>query len=959
MKKSLLLALALLVALAPGAMAQTARGNVYGTVTDESGAALPGAAVSISGANIGGRSTTSGSQGDFRFLTLDPGTYKLAVSLTGFTTVNREIIVTTGVNVNLSFALKVATVEETVTVTAETPVVDAKKLGTATTLSKEELSQTPNSRDPWAVLRTVPGVMVDRVNIAGNESGQQASFVGKGSYTTDSMWNLDGVTITDAAATGASPTYFDYDAFEEISVTTGGSDVRVQTGGIGLNFVTKRGTNNFHGAVRGYFTDHKLQTSNTAGTTLATDARLKGSDKADHIDQIADYGADIGGPIVKDKLWFWVSYGKQDIRNVRTDQTKDKTVLKDYNGKINWQASDKDMVSLFYFSGEKIKEGRSPGWSGIASYQDGALFNQGGAYQDGRPHGLSKLEDNHVFSPNFFGNIKLSYYNSGFGFVPRGGLDKPAALDFVTATAIGSTYYYHTVRPQYNGNLDFNYFKPGWGGNHEFKFGFGYRQTPVTSTTGYPGDKTFAVKLDPTGGYAHVTRDSVRAYEYKYSFGYLSDTFTKDRWTFNVGVRFDQQKGGLSGSTAPGNPTFPNLLPSLTFAGGGQGVDFKDFAPRLGITYALNESRKTVLRASYARYAGQLGGGIGTYDSPLGASPSYLAFNWVDTNNDGFAQPSEIINPTVAGVAYYAFVDPANPTSVSSPNKIDANLKINHDQEVIAGIDHELFANFAIGTAFTWKKGTDISWTPRIGLTTADYTANAPVTRNGYTVQTYSPNTALVAATGGGRIETQRNGYYTQFMGVEVTATKRLSNKWFGRLAFSYNDWTEHFSDKTTAIQNPTRTDTNPGVDGGAVAPRSGGSGKGDIFYNAKWQLTAAALYQLPWDFDVSGQLYARQGYPRPIVISTSAGRDGTVRALATPNLDDTKYATLVDLDLRIAKTIKIAGSTAVVLTADCFNVLNANTVLNQVRTASSSAFNRIDELLAPRVFRFGARLTW
>ena len=150
MKRITGLVLALALVGVPGAWAQFTGGNIYGTVTDASGAVLPGTTVTLTSDRSGARSTTSGTQGDFRFLNLDPGTYKLAVGLPGFATVNREVIVTTGQNVNLSFAMKVASVEETVTVTAETPVVDTKKVGTSTTLTNEELSQTPQSRDPWS-----------------------------------------------------------------------------------------------------------------------------------------------------------------------------------------------------------------------------------------------------------------------------------------------------------------------------------------------------------------------------------------------------------------------------------------------------------------------------------------------------------------------------------------------------------------------------------------------------------------------------------------------------------------------------------------------------------------------------------------------------------------------------------------------------------------------------------------
>jgi len=152
----------LLLAALPAA-AQTAGGTVYGTVTDESGAVLPGATVTLSSEEIGSRNTVTGQQGEFRFLNIDPGPYTLSVTISGFATTRRNVTVNTGVRVAADFALKVASLEESITVTDETPVVDVKKVGTFTTLTHDELSQVPQGRDPWAVLKTVPGVLVDRV----------------------------------------------------------------------------------------------------------------------------------------------------------------------------------------------------------------------------------------------------------------------------------------------------------------------------------------------------------------------------------------------------------------------------------------------------------------------------------------------------------------------------------------------------------------------------------------------------------------------------------------------------------------------------------------------------------------------------------------------------------------------------------------------------------------------------
>ncbi len=969
MKRLLGFAVALLLVVAPAAWAQVATGSIYGTVTDESGAVLPGATISISGENIAARSTTSGSQGDFRFLNLDPGAYKLTVALTGFSTVNREVKISTGVNVNLSFGLKVATVEETVTVTAETPVVDTKKTGTSTTLSREELESVPQARDPWAVLRTIPGVLVDRVNVAGNESGQQAAFVGKGASNADNMWNLDGVNITDMAATGASPTYFDYDAFEEISVTTGGNDVKVQTGGIGLNFVTKRGTNSFHGGGRGFLTHDDLQSSNLPAElkshTLpsgAPDTRLKNPDgtfrdKADHIQQVNDYGADLGGPIVKDKLWFYGSYGVQDVRLVRLAGTRDKTKLKSYNGKINWQASSSDMVSVFYFRGQKIKEGRSPG-TGFQE-ADSFLWNQA----DEKPEaglkipGLLKVEENHIFGPNFFINAKYAYYGTGFHLAPRGGLDKPGTLDFTNRTAIGSFLLYTTPRPQHDVNIDATAFKAALGGNNEFKFGFGWRKTPVTSSTVY-GGRMLGYYFGG-GGLVNIYRDRVAKYESKYVSGYVGDTFTKGRLTLNIGARYDHQTSTNVASEAVANPDFPTLLPALKFDGHGTGATWNDISPRVGLSYALDDARKTLVRASYARYAGQLAGATGSFDNPIGAV-SYLQYYWDDINGDRLPQKNEVL--TGAGLYYFYNIDPANPGSISSVNKIDPNLKANHDNEFVVGLEHELAANVAVSAAFTYRRSDGFTWTPRNGVSRANYFPNAPVTKTNklgtFTAQTFFADPSKVQA---GKFETNRPDYRRDYKGGELSIMKRLSNKWMARVALTYNDWVEKFPAglNSGAVVDPTRTDNGPLVDGGQVADLSAGSGKGNILYSSqKWQVSANALYQLPWGFEVSGAAFGRQGTPLPYYIRITQGGEPAKRALVDATVDSRRYPNVWDIDFRLAKNIKF-GQATVTASAEVFNAFNANTELNRVRDAGASTFYRLDEILSPRVARFGLRLTF
>jgi hypothetical protein len=986
MRKVLFLVVALTVGFAPGVFAQFATGNVYGTVTDESGAVLPGAAVTLT-SDLGNRSTTTGANGEFRFLNLDNGRYKVTVAIPGFTNLTRDITVTTGENVNLTFSAKVAAQEETITVTAETPLVDTKKRGTGTTLTTEELSQVPNARDPWGVLRNVPGVLLDRVNIAGNENGQQASVAGKGSSTSDKMWNLDGLAVTDMSATGASPTYFDFEAFNEIAVSTGGSDLQVMSGGININLTTKRGTNRFHGGGRMLVAHDDFSFGNVPDE-MKDDPRLRGNDKADHIQQITDYGAELGGPVIKDKLWFYGTYGKQDIRLTRLVQTPDKTLLPSYNAKLNWQASANTMLSAYYFLGSKQKFGRGVGYP--VTETDDFLWNQDNAFTEGGlPGGLWKLQADHTFSPNFFVSAKAAYYDTGFGLVPRGGDAQTYTLDYVASEGIGSYQEYKAIRPQKIVNLDGSYFFEAAGGNNELKFGFGFRDLTTTSSSHYVGHGLAGIINAPDDKIAYVWRDGLTVYGGKYLSLYAGDVYTKNRLTLNFGARFDKQSAKNHASEAPANAAFPNVVPAVSFDGNDQNIiEWNTISPRVGIGLALDDARRTVLRASYANYAEQLAFGTVSHENPI--QYGYLAYRWNDRNNDRFVQPGEV---DLNDFQYNFNIDPRAPGAVEqTANRVDRDLKPKRDHEVILGIDREIGQNFAVGAAYTWRRATNWTYRPRIGgdcgneptfsscriIMPEDYIQNAPVTRNGFTAFTYTPNPALVAAGGGGRLTTNTPGYHTNFSGAELSVIKRLSNRWMGRVALSFNDWTEHWDGRpygvgqsaaTTTSGNPTREERDPQVQGGQVAALSGGSGKASFYTSIKWQVYANALVQLPWGTELSGALFGRQGGPYPISVQTGAGDDGTLRALAVPEIDTNRYDNVWNLDLRLAKTIKLGGA-GLTLAAEWFNVMNNNVVLSRARFAQAAAFTstiggaqpgmgRIEEILVPSIFRFGARFTF
>ncbi len=953
-------ALALCLAVAGVAQAQLQSGNISGTVKDEQGGVLPGVTVTLTGT---GPTLTFFTEevGQYRFLNLPPGTYRLTAALQGFKTMIREgIVVAVGQNVEIPITLTVAAVQESITVSGESPIVDTKSMGTSTNFTQDELSKVPNSRDPWALLRTVPGVTLDRVNIAGNETGQQSGFVSKGGRQQDSVWTMDGIPITDMATNGASPTYFDYDAFDEIQISTGGNDIRQATGGLGLNFVVKRGTNQFRGTARGYYTEDGLEATN-----LPDELKTRGitPETADHNKQISEVGVDVGGPIVRGKLFFWASYAKQDIRLFRQSANGiDQTILKTYNAKLNWQATQKDMVNFLFFNGDKVKHGRAPG---NATFEPAsARFDQHNFYEDNPLHGLWKWEDNRVFGPSLFVTGKYAYYNTGFTLESIGSLKEQASISALQDRTFGSTQALYFLRPQHTVNVDANHFRHMMNADHELKFGGGWRRTDAFSQTIWPGNKVVAFENSATDFRARLYREGAGTNRSYYINFYVGDTMTKGRVTLDLGVRYDRQWGAALPSKTTSNDAFPSVVPGIDFAGYDAPFHWNNVTPRIGMTYALDNARKTILRASFSRNAGQMsaiGNNIG-FANPS-SSAGFVEYPWTDLNGDHFVQVNEITFtplPLASGGGF----NTANPTAVTSANKIDPDFAAPIGNGVVIGVDRELIPNLALQVNYTWSYTYNFPQNPFIGITSADFSAGPTVTGTlpgggAYSIPTFIPDATKVAAVGGGRLLTNWDDYHTTFNGIEVSVNKRMSNRWMMRLGTAWNNPREWYdmSPKVGFIGNRSPIDEWPLNSGGQWAPLSGGSGSGDVFVNQKWSFNLNGAYQLPYDMEIAGNLFGKQGTPFALFRRAALGRDGSRNILVTPELDTFRFDNLWNLDLRWAKNTKFGPHGSVQVILDAFNVFNSDTEIIRVRNQGATNFNALASNLSPRILRLGLRV--
>jgi hypothetical protein len=680
MKKALIVFAVLVLSMS--LMAQQRAGTVYGKIVDAEKNPLPGVTVTLNGPQMAPLTTVTNETGMYRFPQTPPGTeYVIKAELQGFkSVVQPAIVVTIGASTEINLTLEVGKLEEQITVTAASPVVDPKKTTTAMSVNKEEMQSLPTARDPWVLMQLAPAVMLDRENVGGNESGQQASFLAKGDMSnngyvgSDNIWAVDGIDITDPAALGGSALYYDFDMFEELNVTTGGAaDVTIQTGGIALNMVTRRGGNKMSLAGRFYLTDNFFQSEN-----LTDELKAQGILNTNKIQQIKDYGFNVGGPILKDKLWFWGAYGVQDIFVYTVYATPDKTLLNNYNFKLNAQLLANNRFEFLVTSGAKEKFGRN------ASVAKPEGDHQQGKYHWGSP--IIKLQDEHVFGNNMYLSLKYSFNDAGFGWRPMTdeGLANPVVYDRTnakyaafgygfTATSWGS---YYASRPRNNYQLNGTYFNDTFLGlSHEIKVGVEFSHKVAAHRwgyfQGYRVDKNYNTALmDTNHDNSRTAAEMVgsnwqRLYWYRdgrdngvadqYA-AYLQDTISKGNFTFTLGLRFDKQMGSQGAVTYGTGPTVANnpdvwsvfdsavvtqmtdMIPGVAadpVKGNPQSLDgstrpyqWQTWSPRLGITWDISGDGKTVAKLALSQYGDVMGTGNGSA-SPNGTG-GWGYMYWMD-----------------------------------------------------------------------------------------------------------------------------------------------------------------------------------------------------------------------------------------------------------------------------------------------------------------------------------------
>ena len=939
LKRSLLAGLVATLLLAAPVWAQET-GSISGTVTDPDGAPLPGVAVTLESVSVPTATVYTQANGVYRFPVLPPGNdYKLTFQLEGFKTVVQEGIgVRVGGNTQISVSMELSSVEETVTVTGTAPIVDVKKTSIGNNVTEQYMQSIPSARDPWVMLEHTAGVQVDRQNIGGSESGQQSGFTANGAPRSDSVWTYDGAEITDMAALGASPMYYDFDAFEEISISTGGNDPSIATGGIRINFVTKRGGNRWRGSGRFYITDESLQADTVADPNTG---ELTGDFTADElfpgyigntINNIKDFGGEIGGPVVRDRFFVWGAYGKQDIKQ-NVGRSPDNTQLQNWHAKANWHLGDKAVLNYTFVRANKTKQGRGAS----ATRPPETTFNQGGP----SPIHTGKLQ--YTIDDNNYVEGTFNYTGLGFFLEPQGGRNIQPSLDLGTGMWGNSYFFYDTDRPLYNAKVDGNSYIAGSNVDHELKYGYSFRDADVSSIWG-PAGGAIAVFFNGTPVSAWLIQDALSNYKGQRHSVYAGDTISAGRVTINAGLRFDRQTSEAFASSVAAHPAAPDLFPAVSFPGFDPGFGWNSVSPRFGLTYDLSGDSTTVLKVNAARYYSQMA----AWELALGINTDgpEMDFAWNDLNGNGQVDTGE------TGALFWVSpgFDPANP---GAPRDILVDeTSAPWSDELIVGIEHELSRSFGIGGHFIYRKNGNANWTIRTGEN--DDAFWTPVTQNvaGFgDITVYEP----VGPRSTQQHYFERPDYNTTYTGVELFLTKRFSDRWMANASLTLADTAQNFNGPGS-YTDPTNIAR---LDGQSIPIASGGSGRSGTFYgSATWYLKASGMYQFPGGFSLAGFFQAREGYINPQFVRSNNRAFGAGRVNAfIEDFGDTKLPTYWDLDLRAEKTFDLADTGRIHFVVDAFNVFNNDIVLARHNQVNSSVHKRIREVMQGRTVRFGVRL--
>ena len=932
-------------------------GSIEGTVADGQGLAVPGATVTLAGeALIAPQLAVTLVDGSYRFRALGRGSYDLTFELPGFQTLVREGVIVEGSRViRIDAALELAAVAETVTVTGAAPVVDIRTTALVNDFGTAELQEVPSATDVWAVLGQTAGVRMRGFDVGGSHKSQQTGYESFGVRGQNRIL-ADGVdTIEGETGTGF---YFDYYSIEEFTTTAAGADVEMTSPGSLVMMTMKGGGNDFSGLFHGDY-EH----ANFVGDNTDADLEARGYTGNPNL-LFFETHADVGGPIVRDRAWFYAFYNH--FRIDKAVSGVDRSVATDlgdfdgFGGKVTIRLTDRDRIIGYTQWGlkEKPKRGLSTDVG-----PDSVLAQASWSW-------AHKAEWQRVWSDQTFMTAAYKHFGFSWPMVPQVDPGQQAPrLDTATGRLSGAGWFpgvngappFTFVRWKPQATATLNHYVPDFGGSHDFKVGYefqidssrfganansGHIRYLDDSANGRPfGVDRIMLFSVPAEG--EITSDNRN----RHHAAYIQDTWRPTgRLSLNLGVRYEQQRTYFLDAVS--DPYLVDFFPAGTTAGR-TNVVWNTWAPRLGLTFAL--APRTVLKGHYGRYYVNL---ADAHEDANPASVAWIRHAFLDPNANGvYDGPAELgARLAEQGATGAAISGEGTP--------VDPDLGPEYVDEISVSLEHEVAADTSLRVSYVrkdlngdsgiWNASQQAALLAGRGLScAADPGWDCPLnvlTGAPLTVQRVPDDVAGLIDNRIAAFPGMEAAYDT----LQLAVNRRFTSGFLLQASFDYQ-WRDEFRAAEGESRSPLFAD--PLVVG------SGGHGR--IWQNhgldvdarqatTNWGARLLARYTLPYDVGVSANVRHQSGWPYALIQRVDIPGTGTNQPIFLTDLSENRSENVTMVDLRLDKAFNVGVRSRITLMLDLYNLFNSNAVTNfSLRTGDNE---RVIAALDPLAMKLGMR---
>jgi hypothetical protein len=954
--------LALLVALSFSGLAfaqgggASSTGTIQGRVADAQGAMLPGVTITAtSPALIQPQSTVTSETGNYRFPAVPPGEYELSFELAGFNTLKRSgIQITLGFTANVNVELALATLQETVTVSGASPVIDTSTTRVQQNFKMEQLQAIPNGRDMWALLAVTPSVQMGRIDVGGNRAGTQTGYTAYG-FNGQVRVLIEGINTTEG--TGGAGFYFDYASLEEAFLGTSGQSAEMPNPGVQSQFIARSGSNQFQGEYHLDWYNKSLQGSNIPSEYTVPTA-FNNSPIREHsneIDRYYDHDINAGGPIVKDKAWIFGTYREQFNAvaqpNFQFDQTFN-TKLWNAVGKATYQINQKNKLIGYYQWGQKEQPNRLPFAAYTYSSPEETFKQDSGSW-------VYKGEWNGTINDKLY--LEARYGDFGYYFpLVTNSPQNYFWHDTGAAVVVGAHQVQQLDRDRKQYNLAATYFLDTGMGSHTFKIGGemlsersweglysrrgGSSNIEHVYTNGVSSQVIFGL---PTATCVVGSLDAHDCLTSKSALGhtsaFMNDTWSAGRTTMNLGVRWDRYNGWNPEQEGIGATVGRAVAVAQTFEET-QLYTWNLFAPRFGVVFDLAGDGKTVLKANYGLYWHNPGVGISQNANPNIASKSQT-HSWDDRaacagciSNDRVWQPGE---------------ESALPTAqaLTGAIRLNPDIKAPISHEASAWVERQVTETMGVRAGFVYKTEDDLI-TNQYQLERPPSAYTAPFTfvdrgvdgllntADDRTLNLLGFPTAQAANYPATSYVTNLD-QYGRYKTVEVSMNRRYANRWSGQAGFGYT-WMNNFPNNLNNLNGFPQNPNQPGAEERTI-----------------WNFKASGSYDAAWGIRISPVLRHQSGvnFAREIVLPAAPATGVSISGVtiyadkAADNREDNIWV----FDVRAEKQLTFSPRLRLRLMFDAFNLTNSHASETITRTTGTS-YRKPSAILAPRTARVGFR---